>query len=361
MSREGETVSFLYDHDGMRIQKVVERDWYPTITSYTLHGELISHMAIDYTDFETEQPMQKNLHFFYDADSRPMFVEYNGEKYAYIHNLQGDIVGILDKNGVSVVNYEYDAWGKLLNCTGTMADTLGADNPFRYRGYVYDEEPGLYHLRSRYYNPAWGRFVNADSGLYSATVLLGDNLFAYCCNDFVNKTDIGGMRSKNVTGDMPVVHDIPINPAANRAIVNRHAIDQLLANVAIAKKAVKKIAQMRRHPLERIIMTLCWFKNKVDHGSEWDYKRTKRKPKWLTEHGVEKVTVDGIEMGMEEYGNFNYGFVGTAIGIPRAILIFGSYYAHYTSYQNWNEDPHDLELIDAGIAMAERYIEEGFI
>ena len=30
-------------------------------------------------------------------------------------------------------------------------------NPFRYRGYVWDEETGLYSLRSRYYDPAWGR------------------------------------------------------------------------------------------------------------------------------------------------------------------------------------------------------------
>ena len=33
-----------------------------------------------------------------------------------------------------------------------MAGTLlGAIQPFRYRGYVYDEETGLYYLRSRYY------------------------------------------------------------------------------------------------------------------------------------------------------------------------------------------------------------------
>ncbi|MEA4933535.1 MAG: RHS repeat-associated core domain-containing protein [Lawsonibacter sp.] len=43
-----------------------------------------------------------------------------------------------------------------------MANTLGKDNPFRYRGYVWDEETGLYYLRSRYYDPSWGRFVNAD-------------------------------------------------------------------------------------------------------------------------------------------------------------------------------------------------------
>ena len=35
-------------------------------------------------------------------------------------------------------------------------------NPFRYRGYIFDEETGLYYLRSRYYNPNLCRFINAD-------------------------------------------------------------------------------------------------------------------------------------------------------------------------------------------------------
>lgn len=59
------------------------------------------------------------------------------------HNLQGGIVGILDSTGALVVEYKYDAWGKLLSTTGSLADTLGKRNPFRYRGYVYDEEKEL--------------------------------------------------------------------------------------------------------------------------------------------------------------------------------------------------------------------------
>ena len=60
-------------------------------------------------------------------------------------------------------------------------------NPFRYRGYYYDIETGLYYLNSRYYNPEWGRFLNADACLYSS--MLGFNLFAYCENNPVNYID----------------------------------------------------------------------------------------------------------------------------------------------------------------------------
>lgn len=38
----------------------------------------------------------------------------------------------------------------LISKTGSLAATIGTLNPFRYRGYVYDEETGLYYLRSRY-------------------------------------------------------------------------------------------------------------------------------------------------------------------------------------------------------------------
>ena len=74
-------------------------------------------------------------------------------KWCYLRNGQNDIVGLMDESGVRVVEYIYDAWGKLISTTGTLATTLGADNPFRYRGYYYDTETGLYYLTTRYYDP----------------------------------------------------------------------------------------------------------------------------------------------------------------------------------------------------------------
>ena len=102
-------------------------------------------------------------------------VTFNGTAYAYLYNLQGDVIALIDSNGKKVVEYKYDAWGRILSKTGTMASTLGTLNPFRYRGYVYDEETGLYYLRSRYYNPEWDRFVNADANLNNSYVLFPSN------------------------------------------------------------------------------------------------------------------------------------------------------------------------------------------
>ena len=54
--------------------------------------------------------------------------------------------GSLDSAGSIVVEYKYDAWGATLAKTGSMAGTLGVHNSFRYRGYVFDLDTGLYYL-----------------------------------------------------------------------------------------------------------------------------------------------------------------------------------------------------------------------
>ena len=80
---------------------------------------------------------------FYYADT---FVGH----FYYLYNAQGDVTNILNAQMQVVVAYEYDSWGKLLSCEGNAAEELGVLNPFRYRGYVYDEETDFYYLNSRY-------------------------------------------------------------------------------------------------------------------------------------------------------------------------------------------------------------------
>ena len=184
MSTEGKVVSFKYDHNGLRTQKVVEADWGPETTNYYLHGKLLTHMTVDYRD-TSEVVHQDVLHFFYDAQSRPEKVHYNGILYTYIHNLQGDIVGMLDNSGTLVVEYKYDPWGKGISISGSLATTLGKRNPFRYRGYIYDEETGLYYLRSRYYSAGTCRFILPD-------VICKGNLYTYCYGKPLEHVDSSG-------------------------------------------------------------------------------------------------------------------------------------------------------------------------
>lgn len=79
--------------------------------------------------------------------------------------------------------------------TGAMANTLGLLNPFRYRGYVYDEETGLYYLKTRYYNPEWDRFINADVLLGKVGAIVSHNLFSYCKNIPIPCADTNGKEA----------------------------------------------------------------------------------------------------------------------------------------------------------------------
>ena len=176
MQKAGVTAEFVYNADGLRVQKTVNG----VATKYTLHGKNVVHMTSG-TD---------ELHFFYDAQNRPAVVVYNGTAYAYVKSLQGDIVALLNGAGNVVVSYAYDAWGAPIGKSGSMASTLGTVQPFRYRGYVFDEEIGLYYLRSRYYSAERCRYVNADSLLRTNLITL--NAYHYCRNNSISFRDAGG-------------------------------------------------------------------------------------------------------------------------------------------------------------------------
>ena len=81
--------------------------------------------------------------FLYDEKANRYGFDYNGTKYYYIFNVQGDVIGILNQAGQKIVSYTYDPWGKVLSVDGSEASTIGQLNPIRYRGYYYDTENGF--------------------------------------------------------------------------------------------------------------------------------------------------------------------------------------------------------------------------
>ena len=94
-----------------------------------------------------------------------------------------------------MVKYTYDAWGKKISTTGSLASTIGSLNPFRYKGYYYDQESEMYYCKSRYYVPDWCRWLNADSAYYLDQFDINNNsLFSYCCNDPICKIDVNGNK-----------------------------------------------------------------------------------------------------------------------------------------------------------------------
>lgn len=168
-SQGGMTLSFKYNVDGIRTQKKVNG----TATDFFLNGNKILAQKTGNTV----------TWFYYDQEGTRVAMEHGGKLYYYLYNLQGDVIALCDASSKQIVaKYSYDAWGKLLTKenlgTGTIADV----NPFRYRGYYYDSETGMYYLNARYYDPETGRFLNADGAIGANIGAATMNLFAYCGN-----------------------------------------------------------------------------------------------------------------------------------------------------------------------------------
>ena len=190
----GVTMEFRYNHEGIRTQKVKKVNGVVTeTTDYILKGKQIAAMKKNTDEY----------YFTYDASGKPATVNFNGTNYTYVKNLQGDIVGILDASGNMVVEYKYDAWGDAVSIysASTTVDDLAFDNPFRYRGYIWDEETKLYYLTSRYYNPEISRFINADSLVSTGQGILSNNMLAYCRNNPVCRKDVTGNAEEDIKQD----------------------------------------------------------------------------------------------------------------------------------------------------------------
>ena len=145
------------------------------------------------------------IYYVYDENGLPIGLKYRTSAYEagvfdcffFEKNLQGDIIGVYNSTGKRIGTYTYDAWGNFnysLASGNTALETriVFRLNPFRYRGYYYDVETGLYYLQSRYYNPEWGRFLNADGYVSTGAGMLGYNMFVYANNNPVMFTDPTG-------------------------------------------------------------------------------------------------------------------------------------------------------------------------
>ncbi|MFC5703916.1 RHS repeat-associated core domain-containing protein [Cohnella faecalis] len=105
--------------------------------------------------------------------------------YYYLYDGHGDTRALLDVSGEIASGYRYDPWGRVTSATGTL------DNPYLYAG-EYTDVTGLQYLRSRYYNPAIGRFLTEDTYPGQLSNPLTMNLYVYVGNNPMVYTDPSG-------------------------------------------------------------------------------------------------------------------------------------------------------------------------
>jgi len=180
-------VTFGYNGQGQRISKT--QGGVLNNYQYDVNGNLVKESG-------------KGVEYYYEGNE-VIGMKYGGKIYFYRKDIFGNITEIIDNKGKVVVRYRYDGWGKqkVMNPDGSENESstfLGNINPFRYRGYYYDIETGLYYLKTRYYDPEIGRFITIDDISYLAPdTINGLNLYAYCGNNPIKYVDR--------LGNMPIV------------------------------------------------------------------------------------------------------------------------------------------------------------
>lgn len=184
IQKGGKVIDYTYNDQGLRIKKVVTENGTSFETQFFYDGnKLIAEITPEH-----------RMDFLYDENDRLYgFVLDKTATYFYVRDTLENILGVIDSAGNLVVQYAYNAWGKIQSITGTLATAIGEYNPFRYKGYHFDSDTGMYYCHTRYYVPDWCRWLCADGVIgFDPFGLFDQNLYCYCGNDPVNYFDPTG-------------------------------------------------------------------------------------------------------------------------------------------------------------------------
>jgi len=172
-------VTYKYDERGYRIQKTVNGK----VTNYFYDGDSLNVL------YETDGDNEVTKTYTYGESGQLLSFTQNGNKYFYHYNAHGDVMAITNSAGKIVAEYEYDTWGVP---TKVKEDEEVKGNPYRYAGYRFDEETGLYYLIARYYEPRNGVFLSLDPDPGSDGDSLDQNGYTYGNNNPVMNVDPDG-------------------------------------------------------------------------------------------------------------------------------------------------------------------------
>jgi len=169
----GEHIKYSYNTEGIRTKKETEEG----TTEYSLIGSKIMKME------KVTSSGKITMYFTYDQRDELQSVTESNKEYYYIKDITGNIIKIKDEEGNSIVEYKYDAYGKVEK-TIIENNNVSKYNPFIYKGYYYDEETELYYCNTRYYSPEIGRFLQvSDVSELNPHSINGLNLYAYANNN----------------------------------------------------------------------------------------------------------------------------------------------------------------------------------
>jgi RHS repeat-associated protein len=176
----GASATFAYDGDGHRIQQ--------TVNGQTTNSLWDTQSTYGDVALETDTTGAPQVN--YVLGDNELFAQVrNGAVSNYLKDGQNSIRTLVDNSGNVTDTYHYDAFGNLLNRTGTTPNT------YQYTSQQFDASTGLYDLRARFYDPTQGRFLSRDTVNIDIQNPAELNPYGYTANNPINAFDPSGHQA----------------------------------------------------------------------------------------------------------------------------------------------------------------------
>ncbi len=163
---------FSYDGDGQRVKRVSDGG-----TTYYIGN---------HTEWRVQQGVG-TLTTYYYADGQRVAMR-QGSTFSYLlTDHLGSTSVTVDSSGAEIAELRYKPWGE------TRYESGSTPTDRRFTGQTLDRSTGLYFYGARYYDPAIGRFIQADTIVPEPGNPQALNRYAYVAN---NPLSAGAPRVK---------------------------------------------------------------------------------------------------------------------------------------------------------------------
>ncbi len=164
----------LYSVNGVQINKSPSIDKSSFENNYTFNGEkFLTAKTVDgitttykYVGDKVVEIVSGRtvVSYILDKDLNYVGLSFNDNKYYFAVDPYGNVMGLVDCDGVFVVEYQYDIWGNILGMTGDLASSLGVANEVVNLNGIYDHNLKCYFFAEDIYSPANGVTIkNGDT------------------------------------------------------------------------------------------------------------------------------------------------------------------------------------------------------
>ncbi|WP_106768772.1 RHS repeat-associated core domain-containing protein [Paenibacillus faecalis] len=229
-------VSYKYNGDDLMIERTengsIKRYYYDQFKNIIAEGSV-----------QSDGSVKKVASYVRNGDFLNFRVDEQGNKQYYVLNGHGDVEYLVNSNGDILNSYTYDLWGKPISKSEKVT------NPFLYSGEYWDATTDLQYLRSRWYDPSVGRFINEDTYEGELNNPLSLNLYTYVANNPLRYIDPSGHKPAGI----------------NYSEADREAIRRYQSVFAIGQKEKNLLMMQSAHDAANLIRFN--YKSRLDRTS----------------------------------------------------------------------------------------------